>query len=74
VGRLDAKAHRAECVFEVKALHWEADALVDDALRLAVARALIDNAAWHGCSAVRVGSAVPLKARRAMNAALKAAA
>ena len=73
VGRLDAKAHRSESVFEVKALHWEADAAVDEAVRVAVARALIDSAAWHGCSEVRLGSAVPLKARRAMNAALKAA-
>jgi uncharacterized protein YcaQ len=71
VGRLDAKAHRADGVFEVKALHWEPDAPVDDAVRTAVARALIDTAAWHGCSAVRLASAVPLKTRRAMNAAIK---
>src|ERR687894_1970963 len=47
VGRLDAKAHRKEGVFEVKALHLEPGATVDDRLVEELAAALGACAGWH---------------------------
>lgn len=47
VGRLDAKAHRAEGRFEVKALHLEPDVIVTDELIAALADALRACATWH---------------------------
>ena len=53
-GRLDAKAHRKEGIFEVKALHLEPDSPVDDELVAGLAGALRDCAGWHGTPEVRV--------------------
>ena len=47
IGRLDAKAHRADGLFEVKALHLEPGVKVDDALVAALKSALRACAAWH---------------------------
>lgn len=47
VGRLDPKAHRAQGVFEVKALHLEPGVLVSDELVADLAAALRRLAAWH---------------------------
>jgi hypothetical protein len=48
IGRLDPKAHRAEGVFEIKALHLEAGVPVSDGLAADLAAALRRLAAWHG--------------------------
>lgn len=48
VGRLDAKAHRREGVFEVKAVYLERGVRVTGALVADVARALRECADWHG--------------------------
>jgi uncharacterized protein len=48
VGRLDAKAHRAEKIFEVKGLFLEDGVSAEDALATGVADALRRCAAWHG--------------------------
>ena len=59
IGRLDAKAHRSEGVFEVKAVHaqngmrWSAQQIAD------VARAIADCAAWHGTPQVRIARTQP---------------
>ena len=58
-GRLDAKAHRKEGVFEVKALHLEPDTAVDDRLAAGLAGALRDCAGWHGTPEVRVNRSKP---------------
>ena len=68
VGRLDAKAHRAEGVFEVKALSLEAGVRATDALVRDVARAVRGCAAWHGTPELRAGARVPLPLRRALAA------
>jgi hypothetical protein len=70
VGRLDAKAHRAEGVFEVKALYLEpgVDA-ADEGLLADLAAALAATARWHGTPAVRVARSEP----RAFAAALRGA-
>ena len=53
VGRLDAKAHRKDGVFEVKSLFLEDGVRADDALVAAVAGAIADCARWHETPAVR---------------------
>lgn len=47
IGRLDAKAHRADEYFEIKSLYLEKGVEVSDALADRVARALIACAEWH---------------------------
>ncbi|MEO5796915.1 MAG: crosslink repair DNA glycosylase YcaQ family protein, partial [Rhodoferax sp.] len=59
VGRLDAKAHRALGVFEVKALFVEEGVKLSDAAVRAVAEAIQRCADWHGTPEVRVGRTVP---------------
>ena len=47
VGRLDAKAHRKEAIFEVKVAHLEPDVSVSDDLISGIAGALRECASWH---------------------------
>jgi uncharacterized protein len=54
VGRLDAKAHRKQGTFEVKAMHLEPDTPVDDDLVSGLSGALRDCAEWHGTPEVFV--------------------
>jgi len=54
VGRLDAKAHRKEGRFEVKALHLEPGVPLADKLVADIARTLRDCATWHRTPAVDV--------------------
>jgi uncharacterized protein len=54
VGRLDAKAHRKQGTFEVKAMHLEPDTPVDDDLVSGLSGALRDCAEWHGTPEVLV--------------------
>ncbi|PHV06985.1 hypothetical protein CSQ96_13560 [Janthinobacterium sp. BJB412] len=72
VGRVDAKAHRRDGVFELKALHMEpglrlSARLVDD-----VAAALRRCAAWHGCAQVRLERCAPAQFAAPLAAALAA--
>jgi hypothetical protein len=48
VGRLDPKAHRADGLFEIKALHLEPGVPVSDELVNELAAALRRLAGWHG--------------------------
>jgi hypothetical protein len=48
IGRLDPKAHRAQGVFEIKALHLEPGVPVDGRLVSDLADVLQRLAAWHG--------------------------
>ncbi|MFK2876999.1 winged helix-turn-helix domain-containing protein [Rhodanobacter hydrolyticus] len=59
IGRLDAKAHRAEGVFEIKALFLEP--AVEPSPRLAgeLAAAIVRTANWHGTPRVRLGRCRP---------------
>jgi uncharacterized protein YcaQ len=47
IGRLDPKAHRKEGIFEVKALHLEPGAEVDDTMVAALKATLKECAEWH---------------------------
>ena len=64
VGRLDAKAHRARGIFEVKALRLEPGVTAGPALLGDLANAITASALWHGTPEVRLGRRVagPLKA------------
>jgi uncharacterized protein YcaQ len=70
VGRLDAKAHRADGVFEVRALHLEPGIPAGEALLADLARAIASCAAWHGTPAVRVRRTVPRSVRAPLAALL----
>lgn len=59
VGRLDAKAHRARGMFEIKALFVERDRTLNDNALRAVARAIQRCADWHGTPEVRVARTEP---------------
>ncbi|MEP7042260.1 MAG: crosslink repair DNA glycosylase YcaQ family protein [Dokdonella sp.] len=71
VGRLDAKAHRADGVFEVKALYLEAaiapTAVLADALVPAIQRC----ADWHATTQVKLGRCEPKEFKRELRAALQ---
>ena len=60
IGRLDAKAHRAEGAFEVKALYAQPGMRWTNAQVAAVARAVGDFAAWHGTPVVQLAKAEPV--------------
>jgi uncharacterized protein YcaQ len=59
VGRVDAKAHRREGIFELKVLHLEPGVRTSVALARDVARALTRCALWHACPQVRVTRTEP---------------
>lgn len=74
IGRLDAKAHRADGVFEVRALHaqdgmrWSEQQIAD------VATAIQRSANWHRTPQVRISAATPSKLAAPMRRAIKALA
>ena len=61
VGRLDAKAHRQQGVFEVKALYLEPGVRLSDRLAADVAGAIQRSANWHGTPTVRVEACDPAR-------------
>ena len=70
VGRLDAKAHRKEGIFEVKAVHLEPGLPVSDELVAGLAGALRECAAWHGTPEVQVRRSDPPEFAQALRSAL----
>ena len=61
IGRLDAKAHRKDKHFEVKALYLESVVVVSDELIADLATALRECAAWHRTPDVIIGKTKPAK-------------
>jgi uncharacterized protein len=59
VGRADAKAHRRDGVFEVKALYLEPGVRISDGLVADLAGALREAAVWHGTPKVRIRRTEP---------------
>jgi uncharacterized protein len=59
VGRLDAKAHRKEKLFEVKSIHLEPGVVADEGLIGDVAAAIRECAVWHGTPEVVVRRSEP---------------
>jgi uncharacterized protein YcaQ len=70
VGRLDAKAHRKEGHFEVKAVHLEPDAPVSDELVAGLAGALRACASWHATPDVLVRRSDPPELAEALGSML----
>ncbi|GLQ87586.1 winged helix-turn-helix domain-containing protein [Dyella flagellata] len=68
IGRLDAKAHRAEGLFEIKALFFEEGVESSERTLKEVAEAIVSIAAWHGTPDIRLGRCRPA----ALAAALRA--
>ncbi|WP_235499607.1 crosslink repair DNA glycosylase YcaQ family protein [Frateuria sp. Soil773] len=71
VGRLDAKAHRAGGVFEVKALFLEPGVEATPMLLRDLAAAIARTAQWHGTPAVRLGRCRPATLAVPLRAALR---
>jgi len=59
VGRLDAKAHRADGVFEIKALFLQPGIVLAPRLIQALADTIRDTARWHGTPQVRLAHCEP---------------
>jgi hypothetical protein len=74
IGRLDAKAHRAQGVFEVRALFAQPGAAWTDAQVESVAKAIADFADWHGTPKVQVAKAQPATLVKRLRSALAAQA
>lgn len=70
VGRLDAKAHRSQGIFEVKALYLESGARQTQRLATELAAALRRFAAWHGTPQVNIDKCSPRAFRSMLKAAL----
>jgi hypothetical protein len=71
VGRLDAKAHRADNVFEIKSLHLEPYVSVEPRLVKALADTLAGTARWHGTPEVRLTRVRPSSLARLLRAELR---
>jgi uncharacterized protein YcaQ len=71
VGRMDAKAHRRDGVFEAKAVYLEEGMKPTSALIADTAKALLELARWHGTPKVKVSRTDPPKLRQALQAALR---
>ena len=61
VGRVDAKAHRADEIFEVRALHLEVGVALTEPLATDIADALHRCASWHHTPTVQVLRTAPAK-------------
>jgi uncharacterized protein YcaQ len=59
VGRVDAKAHRRDGMFELKTVALEPGVRISERLVRDVAGALRRCAGWHGCPRVTVGRTTP---------------
>jgi len=71
VGRLDAKAHRADGVFEVKSIHLEPGVAIEPGMLTAVAEAIADTARWHGTPDVRLARSRPAALAKPLRAELR---
>jgi uncharacterized protein len=75
VGRADCKAHRAEGIFEVRALYLEPTVAKTNAtwaaLAARIATAIAHCASWHGTPDVQVTSCEPVSFTKVIRATLK---
>ena len=72
VGRLDAKAHRKEGLFEIRALHLESGVPATDDLVAGLGGALRGCADWHGTPEISVRRSDPAELVEPLQAALEA--
>ncbi|GAA0720327.1 winged helix-turn-helix domain-containing protein [Dokdonella soli] len=71
IGRLDAKAHRVDGVFEVKALFLEEGIAPTPAVAEAIVEAIRHCADWHATPRVSLGRCDPQGLRRELQSALR---
>ena len=72
VGRLDAKAHRKEGLFEIRALHLESGVPATDDLVAGLGGALRGCADWHGTPEISVRRSDPAELVEPLQAAVEA--
>jgi len=68
VGRVDAKAHRSEGVFEIKAFFLEQGVNPSERMLDEIAQSIAETAAWHGTPKVRLGRCRPMHVATALRA------
>ena len=73
IGRLDAKAHRNEGVFEIKALFLEPGVEPDFVLVEALATTIADTARWHGTPEIRLSRTQPAALAKVLRAVWRVA-
>jgi uncharacterized protein YcaQ len=71
IGRLDAKAHREDGVFEIKAIHLEPDAVPDEGMIADVAGAIRACAQWHATPRVKLRKSDPAEFGKRLRAVLR---
>ena len=71
IGRLDAKAHRSDGIFEVKALYAQSGVKWTQAQVQDVAHAILRCAAWHDTPVVRITRTQPAGLRTALLGAIR---
>jgi uncharacterized protein YcaQ len=71
IGRLDAKAHRADGIFEVKVLYAQPGFKWTEAQVQDVALAILRCAVWHGTPEVRITRTQPAGLRTALLGAIR---
>ena len=64
IGRLDAKAHRKDGVFEVKLIHFEKHVVITDELLEDVGCKILECAKWHKTPVVSIRRSVPSRVAR----------
>jgi hypothetical protein len=74
IGRLDAKAHRADGVFEVRALYAQAGLRWTPAQIHQVAQAIARSAVWHNTPTVKITRTAPANLAAPLRKALQAMA
>ncbi len=74
IGRLDAKAHRADGVFEVRALYAQAALRWTPAQIHQVAQAIARSAVWHNTPTVKITRTAPANLAAPLRKALQAMA
>ena len=70
VGRIDAKAHRRDGVFELKSVALEPGVRISERFTSDIAAALLRCARWHGCADVALTQAIPHSFAAQLKAAL----
>lgn len=71
IGRLDAKAHRSEGVFEIKSLYMEPGIKIEDRLLDDLAKTLKETARWHATPTVKLTKCEPHNLNAALRATLR---
>jgi len=67
VGRLDAKAHRKDRVFEVKGIYLEDNNELTDEMARAISTALLRCADWHQAAQVVLHETIPVELRNSLS-------